>query len=112
MEYTRKIEKATWNRFFHDTTRSLEGKSVDIEIITDDYGDMTQCNKKRLLGVTYEEDTDTLQIACDGLDHMIAHPLAIYVEQEGIDLRSMGIIVQDGSEQIVKFHAPVVIGYH
>jgi Family of unknown function (DUF5335) len=50
-----------------------------------------------------------LEIALDGLDHMIAHPEQIYVDETGLLLNSLEIIDRDGVSQIVQLRDALAI---
>ncbi len=43
-----------------------------------------------------------MEVAIEGLDHMIHKPREIYVEEEGGELSSLEVIDADGRRQIIK----------
>jgi hypothetical protein len=56
-----------------------------------------------LIGVTYDPKDDIVEVALEGLDHMIHRPREIYVEDSAGTFTSIEIADADGVKQIVRF---------
>jgi len=69
----RKVERPEWRSFFNSISKILEAKEAEIEV------------------------------ALEGLDHMIRRPREIYVENDAGTPVSIEVIDADGGKQIVKF---------
>ena len=65
-------------------------------------GDQTQAEWLPLLGISYDPRDDVVDIALDGLDHMIRQPREIYLDNGAVVLTSLEIVDADGVKQIVK----------
>jgi len=99
---TRKLEKAEWRPFFDAVSKLLEAKVAEVEVASLDLGDQVQAEWLPLLGITYDPNDDIVEIALEGLDHMIYKPREIYLENGGGGLASVEIVDADGVRQIVK----------
>jgi hypothetical protein len=106
---TLKLEKAEWHPFFDRMSKALVGKRAEIEIASLTLGDQIEAEWLPILGITYEPKTDTLEIALDGLDHLIEYPNEIYVDATGIELRNIEIIDREGVAQIVRLRDALML---
>ena len=70
----RRLERPEWRPFFDVISKLLEAKVAEVEVASLDLGDQTQAEWLPLLGITYDPRDDVVDIALDGLDHMIRKP--------------------------------------
>jgi hypothetical protein len=98
----RRLEKPEWRPFFDTMSKILEAKVAEVEVASLDLGDQTQAEWLPLIGVTYDPRDDAVEIALDGLDHMIRKPREIYLDDGAAGLTSLEIVDADGVRQIVK----------
>jgi hypothetical protein len=77
----RKLEKTEWRRFFDWVSKGLVGKRAEIEIASLALGDQIEAEWLPLLGITFDPKNDILEIALDGLDHLISRPREIYIDE-------------------------------
>ena len=98
----RRLEKPEWRPFFDAISKLLEAKDAEVEVASLDLGDQTQAEWLPLLGITYDPRDDVVDIALDGLDHMIRKPREIYLDNGAAGLTSLEIVDADGVRQIVK----------
>ena len=69
-----KIDKGDWRAFFDWLSQSLLGARAEIEVASLDLGDQIEAEWLPLLGITYDDKDDLLEVALDGLDHLIYGP--------------------------------------
>lgn len=105
----RKLDKAEWHAYFDRVTKSLVGKRAEIEVESLDLGAEIEAEWLLLLGITYDPKSDTLEIALDGVDHLIAKPREIYVEETATGLSNLAITDADGVSQIVTLRDPLML---
>jgi Family of unknown function (DUF5335) len=98
----RRLEKPEWRPLFDAMSRILEAKVAEVEVASLDLGDQTQAEWLPLIGITYDPRDDAVEIALDGLDHMIRKPREIYLDDGSAGLTSLEIVDADGVRQIVK----------
>src|SRR5690242_9517161 len=97
-----KLDKSEWQPFFERMARVLTGKRAEIEIASLSLGHQIEAEWLPLMGITYDPKNDLLEIALEGLDHMIAHPDRIVVDETDFRLSSFEVSGRDGVTQIVR----------
>jgi Family of unknown function (DUF5335) len=98
----RKLEKQEWRPFFGAMSKLLDAKDAEVEVAALDLGDQTEAEWLPLLGISYDPRDDVIDIALDGLDHMISKPRDVYLDNGAAILSSIEIVDADGVKQIVK----------
>ena len=104
-----KLEKDVWHPYFDNMAHLLEGKRVDIEIDALAIGSQQEASWLPLLGIVYDYRNDLLEVALEGLDHLIYHPSEIFVDQNGVELLSMEVIDADAVRHIIKLRDPLML---
>jgi hypothetical protein len=105
----RKLGKAEWQRYFDRISKAVIGKRAEIEIASLALGDQIEAEWLPLTGIAYDPKDDILEIALDGVDHLIPHPHEIYVDETGIVLTSLEVTDRDGVSQIVQLRDPLIL---
>jgi hypothetical protein len=108
---TSKLEKAAWQPYFDNISKTLAGKQAEIEIASLQLGDQIQAEWVPLLGIVYDPKNDLVEILLEGLDHMVRNPKEIYVDQSAVGLTSMEVIDADDVRQIIKLRDPLMLPY-
>lgn len=106
---TRKLDKKQWRTFFDGVTTFLEGKEAEIEVASLSLGDQVQAEWLPLLGITYDPKDDIVEVALEGLDHLIQKPREIYVEDGAQGIVALEIVAADDERQIVKLRDPLML---
>jgi uncharacterized protein DUF5335 len=103
----RKLEKTQWRAFFDNLSKALQGEEAEIEVASLALGSQVEAEWLPLYGITYDPKDDLVEVALEGLDHMVRKPREIYVEGEAGALASLEIIDADGVKQVVRLRQPV-----
>jgi Family of unknown function (DUF5335) len=98
----RKLERAEWQPFLDRVSKGLAAKQAEIKVASLDLGDQLEAGWVPLIGLVYDPKDDFVEVAIEGLDHIIHKPREIYVEEEGGELSSLEVIDADGRRQIIK----------
>jgi len=98
----RKLEKAQWRSYFDILSKLLEAKEAEIEVASLDLGDQVQAKWLPLIGIAYDPEDDVVEVALEGLDHLIYRPREVHLDDEVGGLTSLQIVDADGARQIVK----------
>ena len=105
----RKLEKPQWRPFLDAISKLLEAKEAEIEVASLKLGDQVQAEWLPLIGITYDPGDDVVEVALDGLDHLIYRPREIYLDNGGGGLASLEIVDADGVRQIVKLRDELLL---
>jgi Family of unknown function (DUF5335) len=106
---TRKLDKTQWRTFFDRLSTTLEGKQAEIEIASLRLGDQVEADWLPLLGIAYDPNDDIVEVALEGLDHLIPRPRELYAEEGPGGLTALEIIDADDVKQIVKLRDPLML---
>ncbi|KXU31494.1 hypothetical protein A0J57_17035 [Sphingobium sp. 22B] len=101
------IDRATWSAFLDTLTKTLIGKQAEIEVAALDLGDQIEAEWTPLIGITYDEKGDLIEIALDALDHLIRSPRSIFVDHNAGGIVAIAINDGDGRQHIVKLKDPL-----
>src|SRR6202521_3997578 len=85
-----KLEKEQWRSFFDRVSKGLKGKQAEIEIASLDLGDQVAAEWLPLFGIVYEPKSDVLEVALEGVDHMIHKPRENLHRQRGTNVDERG----------------------
>lgn len=104
-----KLEKNAWHPYFDHVSKVLDGKRVEVEVASLKLGDQIEAEWLPLIGIVYDPKDDLIEVALEGLDHMIYHPREVFVDQEAVLLQSMEVVDSDDVRQIIKLRDPVML---
>ena len=105
----RKLDKSEWNEFFDSMSRLLEDREAEIEVTSLAVGDQIEAEWLPLIGITYDPKDDLLEVALEGVDHLIEKPREINVDDTGVELNSVEIVDAEGDRQIVRLREPMML---
>lgn len=104
---TRSLQSSEWRAYFDKISKSLAGERGLVEIEGLTFGDRRQARCLPLIGITYDSKDDILEIAMEGLDHLIRRPREIVVSEGADGLERLDIIDSDDQKQNVKLVKPL-----
>jgi hypothetical protein len=98
----RKLDKKEWRSFFDFVSNMMQGKQAEIEVTSLKLGDQIEAEWLPMHGLAYDPRDDVVEVALEGLDHLIPSPREIYVDDGGAMLASVEIVDATGNKQILK----------
>jgi len=102
----KKLEKEEWENYFNNFSRKFikdkKTEYAEIRVLSIESGDQPETQWIPLLGISYDDKDDLLEIAVDKLDHLIYHPDEIFVDENGDIITSLQITKKDGEKQIIE----------
>lgn len=101
------INRNQWEEFFNRLTQELDGAQTEIEVASLRIGDQIQARWVPLLGVSYDPKDDIVEIAVQGLDHMVREPTTLTVQWNGAKAESLAVDTRAGDRHIIKFQQPL-----
>ena len=105
----RMLEKTEWHGYFDRMAKALLGERAEIEVASLELGDQIEAEGVGLLGATYDPKNDVLEIALDGLDHLVPKPRQIFVDEGLARLDSFEVIDHAGVRHIVRLREPLML---
>lgn len=105
----RKLDKKEWRSFLDGMSKVLEGEQAEIEVVSLALGDQIEAEWLPFLGITYDPKDDVVEIALEGVDHLIEHPRKIYVDDNVNGIVSLEVVDAEGARQIVKLREPLAL---
>jgi hypothetical protein len=77
-------------------------EAVDVEVLEPDWGDQLMLKGARLLGITYDRHTHSLEFELDAGDHRLADPGEVWTveEQDGF-LSAIEVVHSSGTREVV-----------
>lgn len=104
-----KLEKSAWQPYFDKISKTIDGKRAEVEVDSLAIGVQIEAEWLPLIGITYDPKDDILDVAMEGLDHMIHKPRELYIDQEALELLSIEVIDTDDVRQIIKLRDPLML---
>ncbi|HUI20258.1 MAG TPA: DUF5335 family protein [Methylocella sp.] len=105
----RRLEKAEWGPFFNHLSKTLLGAQVEIDVTSLAVGAKVQANWVPLIGLVYDPKDDVIEVALEGLDHLIRAPRDIHIEEGNGLLASIDILDAEGARQNIKLKEPLLL---
>jgi hypothetical protein len=106
---SRALPKEEWQTYCDRISKGLTGQRAHIEVAGLALGDQVAAKWLPLFGITYDVKEDVLEIAMEGLDHLIHKPREVAVYDGPSGVTSMEIVDSDRRRQIVKLMEPLLL---
>lgn len=108
MTHTREIRADEWKAYFDSFSKKFLFDSIpesaEIEVISPSLGVQEEAHQGRLLGLTYDDKDQTLEVSLDKLNHRIRKPQRIWTEEEDNGfLRSVEVECPNEQKEILQF---------
>jgi hypothetical protein len=104
-----KIDKSGWRAALDTLSKTLIGKQAEIEIAALSLGDQIAAEWVPIIGIAYDPKDDIVEVALEGLDHIISRPRELHFRQQGGLVSALEIVDGDGVRNIVKFREPLML---
>lgn len=93
---------AYFDRFTKRFLRDGSPEAADLELVAPDWGDQLAVEGARLIGITYDARTRTLELALDSGDHRVLEPREVWVAEEPDGFPgTIEIVRPDGTREVV-----------
>lgn len=105
-----KLEKEVWHPYFDAVSKVMSGKRAEVAVDSLRLGHQVQAEWLPIFGIVYDPKSDIVEVAMEGLDHMIQHPHEVYVDvAAGGQLTSVEVIDEDDERQIISLRDPLML---
>ena len=106
---TQRIDKSGWRAALDTLSKTLSGKQAEIEIAALSLGDQIAAEWVPIIGIAYDPKDDIVEVALEGLDHIIARPRELHFQHRRGLVSALEIVDADGIKNIVKFREPLML---
>jgi hypothetical protein len=96
------IDKSDWARYCERLSKVLEASNAEIEVASLELGGQIEAKWLPLLGISYDEKDDVIDIALEGVDHIINHPQQLQADGNFAGLLTLEIKDGDGVQHLVR----------
>ena len=103
------VDRSGWSPFFDNFTKALAGKRAEVEVVSLDLGDQIEAEWAPLIGITYDDRNDLIEVALEGVDHLILEPQEVYVDFDVGGLIAVEVIDSGAVKQIIKLKDPLAL---
>jgi hypothetical protein len=77
-------------------------EAVDVEVLEPDWGDQVAVQGARLIGITYDRGSNSLEFELDTGDHRVYQPHEVWtIEEPDGFIDAIEVVLPDGSREIV-----------
>ncbi|HWP27077.1 MAG TPA: DUF5335 domain-containing protein [Xanthobacteraceae bacterium] len=105
----RQLQKSEWKTYCDRVSKGLEGRRAQIEVAALPLGDQIAAKSVPIFGVTYDPKDNIIEVALEGLDHIIHKPRSLAADEGATGLSSLEIVDGEGRKQIVKLTEPLML---
>jgi hypothetical protein len=95
------IEKSKWAAYCERVSEALQGPA-EIEVVSLDLGNQVEADWLPLIGISYDPKDDIIDIALQGVGHIIRHPRELRADGEFAELSALEITDKDGVQHLVR----------
>jgi hypothetical protein len=107
MNISQQLPMSDWQIYFDRISKALLGERALVEIEDLTFGDRIQARCLPLIGITYDPKDDILEIAMEGIDHLIHHPREIVVSEGSEGLERLDVTDSTRKKQKVRLVKPL-----
>jgi uncharacterized protein DUF5335 len=91
-----------FGRFTRRFLKDGSPEAVDVEVLEPDLGDQVSVQGARLLGITYDRKSNSLEFELDTGDHRVIEPQEVWtIEEEDGFLSAVEVVHSDGTREVV-----------
>jgi hypothetical protein len=106
---TRRLGRSEWRSFCDRLSRKLRDETAELEVVALALGDRVEARWVPLYGISYDARADLFEIALKGVDHPIASPRDVVIEETPRGIVSVAITTADERQEILKLREPLTL---
>jgi hypothetical protein len=106
---TEKLDRSAWAGYFSAMSKVLPAKQAEIEVNSLRIGAQLEADYAPLLGIVYDHKSGILEVLLEGLDHTIANVRDVFVDHDGVNLKSVSVTDADGVQQVIRLRDPAML---
>jgi Family of unknown function (DUF5335) len=103
------IEKSKWAAYCEFISEAVQGGQAEIEVASLDLGNQVEAEWLPLIGISYDPKDDIIDIALEGIDHIIHQPRELRADGEFAELSALEITDKDGTQHLVRLKGSLAL---
>jgi hypothetical protein len=96
------IDRAEWERYCDRVSKALAANDAEVEVSSPELGAQMEADWLPFIGISYDPNDDIIDIALEGVDHIIEHPRELSADEELGSLAALEITDGDGVHHMVR----------
>ena len=96
------IDRAEWGRYCDRVSRALAATDAEVEVSSPEIGAQAETDWLPFIGISYDPNDDIIDIALEGVDHIIEHPRELSSDGELGSVSALEITDGDGVHHLVR----------
>lgn len=105
---TRNLAPEQWKPYFEEIHRRMRGHAAYVDASGLRLAHVAPGDWLPLLGITYDQKGDLLDVTTEDVDHCILHPREIRVQDDADGLERVEVFDADGEQQVIRLREPIV----
>jgi hypothetical protein len=103
------IEHKEWRTYCDMLSKILAGTRAEVEVASLRLGAQVEAEWLPFLGIVYDPKDDVIEIALEGVDHIIHKPRELYVDYGIGGLAAIEVVDGDDVRHIVRLREPLAL---
>ena len=103
------LARDIWHPYLEDLTRIVRGSQAGVEIASADFGDQRLAEKVPLLGLSYDQRNDVIEVELENIGHRVLRPTSLSIDQLPHGITAIEIVGGDGVRTLLRLKAPLLL---
>ncbi|RJG20525.1 DUF5335 family protein [Massilia cavernae] len=104
-----KLDKQAWHAYFDAVSKRLPGMQAEIDVQSLKIGAQVESQFAPLIGIVYDQKSQILEVVLEGWDHTVPDVAEIWIDHDGVVLKSVKVVDNAGVEQIIRLRSPLAL---
>lgn len=105
----RKMQRGEWQGYLDRVSKGLGAQQAELEVEALGLGAQIAHEWAPVTGISYDPKDDLVDVIIEDLDHMIAKPREIWIEESAGRLGNVEVVDGEGRRHVVKFRSPLAL---
>lgn len=103
------LPKDKWAEFCDRVSKQLVGLRAEVEVQSLDIGDQIEAEYVPFLGLVYDHKDDLIEVALEGLDHLIRKPKELFTKGDKDGLDAVLVVDAEGTRHLITLKEPLML---
>jgi hypothetical protein len=103
------IDRAEWEHYCERVSKALATTEGEIEVDSLALGSQVETRWLPFIGISYDPNDDVIDVALEGVDHIVEHPRELRAETDIGGLQAIQIIDREGMQHLVRLRQALAL---